>query len=102
MTKTFKQCEVERATMSEPPLKPARRRAPSNFRQQDVARAIKAAKNSGLDIVRVEIDPRTARISLMVKNDDNTESKVNPFDSAPVPEPPRRGRKTKSCESNSK
>jgi hypothetical protein len=82
--------------MSEPP-KPARRRAPSNFRQQDVARAIKAAKGSGLDIVRVEVDPKTAKITLIVKNDDNTESKVNPFDSAPVPEPTRQGRKKKSC-----
>jgi hypothetical protein len=88
--------------MSEPPHKPARRRAPSNFRQQDVARAIKAAKGSGLDIVRVEVDPKSAKITLVVKNDDNTESKVNPFDSAPVPEPTRRGRKIKSCESNSK
>jgi hypothetical protein len=83
--------------MSEPPIKPARRRAPSNFRQQDVARAIKAAKGSGLDIVRVEVDPKTAKITLVVKNDDDTESKVNPFDSAPVPEPTRRGRKKKSC-----
>jgi hypothetical protein len=88
--------------MSEPPKKTVRRRAPSNFRQQDVARAIKAAKGSGLDIVRVEVDPKTAKITLVVKNDDNTESKVNPFDSAPLPEPTRRGRKTKSCESNSK
>ena len=60
--------------MSEPPNKPARRRAPSNFRQQDVARAIKAAKGSGLDIVRVEVDPKTAKITLVVKNDDNTGS----------------------------
>jgi hypothetical protein len=88
--------------MSEPPHKPARRRAPSNFRQQDVARAIKAAKGSGLDIVRVEVDPKSAKITLVVKNDDNTESKVNPFDSAPVPEPTRGRRKTKSCTSNSK
>jgi hypothetical protein len=88
--------------MSEP--KPVRRRAPSNFRQQDIARAIKAAKDSGLDIVRVEIDPRTPKFTLVVKNDDNTESKseVNPFDSAPVPEPTRGRRKTKSCTSNSK
>jgi hypothetical protein len=79
------------------PNKPARRRAPSNFRQQDVARAIKAAKACGLDLVRVEVDPKTAKIALVVKNDDNTESKVNPFDSAPVPEPTRGRRKKKSC-----
>jgi hypothetical protein len=85
--------------MSEPPPpKPARKpRGPSNFRQQDVARTIKAAKNNGLDIVRVEVDPKTAKITLIVKNDDNTESKVNPFDSAPVPEPTRGRRKKKSC-----
>ena len=102
MTKTtFKQCDVERAAMSEPPHKPARRRAPSNFRQQDVARAIKAAKGSGLDIMRVEVDPKTAKIVLVVKNDDDTETKVNPFDNAPVHDPAaRRQRKTKSCESN--
>ena len=45
-------------------------KAPSNFRQQDVARAIKAAKSSGLDIVRVEIDPKTAKITLIAKRDD--------------------------------
>jgi hypothetical protein len=83
--------------MGEPPHKPARRRAPSNFRQQDVARAIKAAKDSGLDIVRVEIEPKTPKFTLVVKNDDGTESKVNPFDSAPVPEPTRGRRKKKSC-----
>jgi hypothetical protein len=81
--------------MGEPPHKPARRRAPSNFRQQDVARAIKAAKDSGLDIVRVEIEPKTPKFTLVVKNDDGT--KVNPFDSAPVPEPTRGRRKKKSC-----
>jgi hypothetical protein len=81
--------------MSEPPDKPARRRAPSNFRQQDVARTIAAAQGRGLDIMRVEVDPKTAKITLIVKNDDNTESKINPFDNAPVPEPTRRGRKSK-------
>jgi hypothetical protein len=82
--------------MGEPPHKPARKpRPPSNFRQQDVARAIKAAKGSGLDIVRVDVDPKTAKISLIVRNNDNTESKINPFDHAPVPEPPARRRKSR-------
>jgi hypothetical protein len=60
-------------------------RAPSNFRQQDVARAIRAAKGAGLDVVRVEVDPKTAKIVLVVK-EDGTEKKVaNPFDTAPTP-----------------
>jgi hypothetical protein len=89
--------------MGEPPHKPARRRAPSNFRQQDVARAIAAAQGRGLDIVRVEVDPKTAKIVLVVKDDDDTETKVNPFDNAPVHDPAARKRKTKaSCKSNSK
>lgn len=49
-------------------------KAPSNFRQQDVARAIKAAKGSGLDIVRVEIDPKTSKITLVVKKDKDDET----------------------------
>jgi hypothetical protein len=44
-------------------------RAPANFRQIDVSKAIKAAKQAGLDVVRVEVDPKTARISLIVKED---------------------------------
>lgn len=77
------------------------RRSPSNFRQQDVARAIRAAKGAGLDIVRVEVDPKTAKISLVVKEDAETETKsINPFDSAPVEDPAQRKRKTK-CTSNS-
>ena len=79
-----------------------RQRAPSNFRQQDVARAVRAVKGSGLDIARVEVDPKTSKIVLVVKGGD-TDSKieVNPFDEAPLPEPERQKRKTKSsCKSN--
>jgi len=81
--------------MGEPPNKPARRRARSNFRQRDVARAIKAAKANGLDIARVEVDPKTAKITLVIKNDDASETKINPFDSAPVKDPAARTRKTR-------
>ena len=79
-----------------------RQRAPSNFRQQDVARAVRAVKGSGLDIARVEVDPKTSKIVLVVKGDDtDTKIEVNPFDEAPLPEPERQKRKTKSsCKSN--
>jgi hypothetical protein len=81
-------------------------RAPSNFRQQDVARAIKAAKASGLDITRVEVDPRTARITLVTtKSDDGNETTKtnNPFDDAPVDDAGLRRRKAKAkCVSNLK
>jgi len=79
--------------MGEPP-KPRVRR-PSNFRQQGVARAIKAAKNSGLDIARVEVDPVTKKIVMVMKDSSVTETSTNPFDTAPVPEPPVRRRKSK-------
>jgi hypothetical protein len=81
--------------MGEPPAKPARR-APSTFKQTDVSRAIAAAQARGLAISRVEIDPRSAKIVLVVKGDDDTETRTNPFDDAPLPdEPARRTRKTK-------
>jgi hypothetical protein len=82
--------------MGEPPPKPVRR-TPATFKQSDVSRAIGAAQARGLVLSRVEIDPRTARITLVIKDgDDSTEISVNPFDDAPLPdEPARRTRKTK-------
>jgi hypothetical protein len=78
--------------MGEPPNPRIRR--PSNFRQQDLARAIKAAKGSGLHIARIEVEPSTPRFLLVMKNT-ATETNINPFDIAPVPETPTRRRKTK-------
>ena len=63
-------------------------KAPSNFRQQDVTRAINAAKASGLPIARIEIDPKTAKISVIVgepKSEDASASSPNPWDNAPMP-----------------
>jgi hypothetical protein len=79
--------------MGEPP-KPRVRR-PSNFRQQDVARAIKAAKSSGLDIARVEVDPVSQKIVMTMKDGTVTETNINPYDSAPVDDPALRRRKQK-------
>jgi len=79
-----------------------RQRAPSNFRQQDVARAVAAVQGRGLPIARVEVDLIAKRIVMVVKGDDtDTKIEVNPFDEAPLPEPERQKRKTKSsCKSN--
>ena len=79
--------------MGEPP-KPRVRR-PSNFRQQDVARAIAAAQSRGLDIARVEVDTVTKKIVMVMKDSTVTETSTNPFDIAPVPEPPVRRRKSR-------
>jgi hypothetical protein len=38
-------------------------RTPSNFRQQDVTRAVKAVTAAGVHIVRIEID-KTGKISI--------------------------------------
>jgi hypothetical protein len=75
---------------------PKRVRRPSNFRQRDVSRAVAAVQGRGLDIARVEVDPKTAKISIVVKDSPETETTVNPFDTAPLPdEPARRTRKNK-------
>jgi hypothetical protein len=49
-----------------------------------VARAIKAAKGAGLDVARVEVDPKTAKIVVVAKDDGKPEAKANPFDNAPT------------------
>jgi hypothetical protein len=67
-------------------------RAPSNFRQQDVTRAINAAKRAGLEIVRVEIDARTAKILLFIADHEN-KSDANYWDSATMAPIGKRKRK---------
>jgi hypothetical protein len=41
-------------------------RAPSIVRQQDVTRALRAAVAAGVDVQRVEIDPATGKIVLVI------------------------------------
>ena len=60
-------------------------RAPSNFRQQDVTRAMRAARTAGFELMRVEVDVRTGKITLVVREDEDVKTvEVNPFDTAPV------------------
>jgi len=79
----------------------ARQRAPSNFLQRDVSRAVAAVQGRGLPIARVEADTKTGKIVVVMKGEPEEKIEVNPFDEAPLPEPERQKRKTKSsCNTN--
>ena len=43
-------------------------RSPCSFRETDVRRAVKAARASGIDIVRLEIEPVTGKITIMTSS----------------------------------
>jgi len=49
----------------------------SPFRQSDLTRAVKAARASGLDVVRTEIDMETGRIVLVHTLEGTS---ISPFD----------------------
>jgi hypothetical protein len=72
-----------------------RQRAPSNFLQRDVARAVRAVKGSGLDIAKVEVDPKTAKITLVMKDGSEVVKTENPFDGAPTWDPALHRRRSK-------
>jgi hypothetical protein len=67
-------------------------RAPSNFRQQDVTRAINAATRAGLKIARIEVDAKTARIIVIIAEQENKPDE-NYWDSATMAPIGKRKRK---------
>jgi hypothetical protein len=70
-------------------------RTPSNFRKQDIVRAVAAAQDRGLVISRVEVDPKTSKIALVIRDAESRESE-NPFANAPVSDPTLKRRKPKT------
>ena len=54
-------------------------RAPAAVRQQDVVRAIRAAKVAGVDIRRIEIDPN-GKIVIIVGDSERDQREVNEWD----------------------
>jgi hypothetical protein len=48
-------------------------RSPCSFRETDVRRAIKAARASGIDIARLEIEPVTGKITIMTSSSSGAE-----------------------------
>jgi hypothetical protein len=70
-------------------------RAPSNFRQSDVTKAINAAKASGLPIARIEVEPKTAKITVIIGEPKENEAtpEPNPWHGARVVLPKRQKRK---------
>jgi hypothetical protein len=68
-------------------------RRPSNFRQQDVTRAINAAKASGLSIARIEVDAKTAKITVIIGECENKQDATNIWDTATMAPIPKRKQK---------
>lgn len=71
-------------------------RGPNHFRQADVARAIAAAKSAGLPIARIEIDPLTGKIVVIVGEPSKGEPAVEPSTGPEILAPVQRMRKQRN------
>ena len=57
--------------------RPARRRAPSSFKQRDMTRAIRAAVAAGVEVARIEVD-KDGRIVVVAKDGDTDSAQAAP------------------------
>jgi hypothetical protein len=55
-------------------------RHPTTFRQQDVTRALRAARAAGLHVAGYEIDPATGRIIVKIVNEGSIQELTTPLD----------------------
>jgi len=62
---------------SAPPRKP---RAQLRFKRADLVRAIRSAKDAGLPIDRVEVDPNSGKISVLVSQPGDAAGERNEWD----------------------
>jgi hypothetical protein len=51
-------------------------RTENRFRQREIARSIRGAEDAGKDVERVEIDPATGRIHLILAKGENSDAPV--------------------------
>jgi len=57
---------------------------------------MRAAKVAGYDLIRVEVDPKSSKITLVVREDENIKTvEANPWDTVPLTPAPTRKRRVK-------
>jgi hypothetical protein len=56
-------------------------RSPCLFRETDVRRAVKAARSSGIEIAKLEIEPVTGKISITSSSGSSEAMKITDLDS---------------------
>jgi hypothetical protein len=62
-------------------IKTRKPKAPVKCKQNDIARAVRAAQKNNLPVSRVEIDPTTGKIAVVIGGNEIAATASNPWDS---------------------